>query len=238
MYDRKHPGRNDRPRSCLTCCKPLTLELSRAAKYCSRGCGSAASNRRNRPIRAAYVRHSACGHCGSALDGKAGKRYCSERCQARERLYPGSYAALSARKCEHCGKPVPIELRKDGRYCSKICQTEANVVIRRARRAQRPAELISRHEIFTRDGWVCHICHDPVDPTLRRPEPLSPSLDHLIPLADPRSPGHVRTNVALAHLHCNLSKRDRARAADWALHRWLAGLSEQPPPKSVQMALF
>lgn len=238
MYDRSHPGRRDSVRICPTCGVLLTLDLPRSAKYCSRGCRVAASKRRNRPIRTHYVRYSSCQHCGEALDGRAGKRFCSVRCEARERLYPGSYAALASRLCEHCGQPVPIELREDSRYCSNRCTVMSNQAIRRARRAQLPAERISRQEIFERDVWICHICNTAVDPELPQLHPWSASLDHLVPLADPRSPGHVSSNVALAHLRCNFAKNARVRAEDWALHRLLAGLADQMPPRSVQLALF
>lgn len=47
--------------------------------------------------------------------------------------------------------------------------------------------------------------------------PDSPTIDHLIPLAHPATPGHVKTNVALAHRRCNLSKNDRVRMRDFGL---------------------
>jgi 5-methylcytosine-specific restriction endonuclease McrA len=56
-------------------------------------------------------------------------------------------------------------------------------------------------EIFERDGWICGICGDPVDPELRAPDPMSKSLDHIYPLA--RGGAHSRANVQLAHLRCN-----------------------------------
>jgi alpha-galactosidase/6-phospho-beta-glucosidase family protein len=74
-----------------------------------------------------------------------------------------------------------------------------------------PVEKFTDREIFERDGWVCQLCRKPVDRTLVHPEPLSPSLDHRLPIA--KGGGHTRANVQLAHLRCNLSKRDRHTAA-------------------------
>lgn len=70
-----------------------------------------------------------------------------------------------------------------------------------------PTERFTDLEIFERDSWVCQLCHRPVDRTLQYPDPMSPSLDHKLPIA--RGGGHTRKNVQCAHLCCNLSKRDR-----------------------------
>jgi hypothetical protein len=74
-----------------------------------------------------------------------------------------------------------------------------------------PAEKFGDREIFERDGWVCGLCSKPVDPDLQHPDPMSASLDHRTPIA--KGGGHTRANVQLAHLRCNLSKRDRAVAS-------------------------
>ncbi|MBF6411054.1 HNH endonuclease [Nocardia farcinica] len=85
-----------------------------------------------------------------------------------------------------------------------------NQEMRRARKRGLPVEKISRAEIFERDDYTCHICCQPIDG--------SPVLDHLIPLALPDSPGHVRANVAAAHAFCNSSKCARVRPEDYELY--------------------
>lgn len=74
-----------------------------------------------------------------------------------------------------------------------------------------PCESFTDGEIFERDGWTCGLCDTPVDPLLSHPDPLSASLDHVVPIA--KGGGHVRANVQCAHLRCNLSKRDRHKVA-------------------------
>ncbi len=59
-------------------------------------------------------------------------------------------------------------------------------------------------KMYERDGWICQICREPVDPTLRYPDPMSASLDHIIPLA--RGGTHEPGNVQLAHWICNVKK--------------------------------
>jgi hypothetical protein len=44
------------------------------------------------------------------------------------------------------------------------------------------SEKFTRTEIGERDGWVCGICSDPIDKTLRFPDRQSQSLDHIVPL--------------------------------------------------------
>lgn len=61
--------------------------------------------------------------------------------------------------------------------------------------------------IVERDGWFCSICSDVIDPNLSHPDPLSKSLDHVIPLS--RGGSHTRANAAVVHLICNIRKRDR-----------------------------
>lgn len=75
---------------------------------------------------------------------------------------------------------------------------------RRARKAGVPSEQIVATEIYERDGWVCGICLDPVLADLDYPEPLSASLDHIVPLS--RGGAHVSSNVQCAHLVCNVGK--------------------------------
>lgn len=66
------------------------------------------------------------------------------------------------------------------------------------------AESFDYREIYDRDGWVCGLCAEPVDRLLQWPDPLSVSLDHIIPVS--RGGRHVRENAQCSHLRCNLSK--------------------------------
>lgn len=71
-------------------------------------------------------------------------------------------------------------------------------------------EDFTREEIFDRDRWVCGICEKPIDQALSYPDPMSASLDHVIPLA--RGGEHSRANAQAAHLRCNVRKGDRVAA--------------------------
>lgn len=55
---------------------------------------------------------------------------------------------------------------------------------------------------------VCGICGQPVDFNLKFPHPLSPCVDHIIPVAKGGHPSDI-TNLQLAHLSCNRAKSDK-----------------------------
>ncbi|QDM56277.1 HNH endonuclease [Gordonia phage SweatNTears] len=76
-----------------------------------------------------------------------------------------------------------------------------------SRRTLRKENPIIEEEVFIRDGWICQLCADPVDPDDKHPSKWSPSLDHIIPLS--RGGTHTWDNVQLAHLGCNSSKGGR-----------------------------
>lgn len=99
---------------------------------------------------------------------------------------------------------------------------------------------IGRLGVLKRDQWTCRmeIClygDRRIDPTVRRidngviPDEYG-SVDHIVPLAAPGTPGHVFTNVRAAHRLCN--RVDLARAISfWATGD--AGLLAAPVPNRL-----
>jgi 5-methylcytosine-specific restriction endonuclease McrA len=81
----------------------------------------------------------------------------------------------------------------------------------RARAHGGAVERFEVTEIYERDEWCCWICRQPVDPALCSPDPLSKSLDHVVPISE-RGP-HARDNVRLAHAICNSRRSDAIVAA-------------------------
>lgn len=55
---------------------------------------------------------------------------------------------------------------------------------------------------------VCGICGKPVDKSFRFPHPLSPTIDHIIPVNKGGHPSDIG-NLQLAHLCCNRFKSDK-----------------------------
>jgi len=78
---------------------------------------------------------------------------------------------------------------------------------RRAKRKAQFVENINHNKIYERDGFICKLCGKQVDVSFKFPNPLSPSIDHIIPLS--KGGLHCAENVQLAHLGCNVSKGNR-----------------------------
>jgi len=64
---------------------------------------------------------------------------------------------------------------------------------------------MSIHRLTRRDGTNCGICGEHVDVTLKKPHPLSPTVDHIIPWA--KGGTHDPENLQLAHYTCNCRKQ-------------------------------
>lgn len=63
-------------------------------------------------------------------------------------------------------------------------------------------------KIILKTQNVCGICGRPVDKNLRAPDPMSPVIDHIIPLNKGGHPSDI-TNLQLAHWTCNRQKSDK-----------------------------
>ena len=57
-------------------------------------------------------------------------------------------------------------------------------------------------------GEVCGICGRPVDKSLKYPDPMAPSVDHIIPISRGGHPSDI-DNLQLTHWCCNHAKSDR-----------------------------
>ncbi len=73
--------------------------------------------------------------------------------------------------------------------------------------AHRLAFERNKKKIFATQN-VCGICGKPVDKSLRYPHPLSPCIDHIIPIAKGGHPSDIE-NLQLAHWTCNRQKSDK-----------------------------
>ena len=91
-----------------------------------------------------------------------------------------------------------ISMKRNPERYRKACRNY------RALKYTTKVESINEKRVFIRDGWVCQICHKKIKKALRGPHPLSPSIDHIIPLG--KGGTHTYKNVQSAHLGCNLKK--------------------------------
>lgn len=82
---------------------------------------------------------------------------------------------------------------------------------RKPRRAdhQGPQRHLYEHnrKIIFATQTVCGICGKPVDFSLKFPDPMSATCDHIIPINKGGDPSSI-DNLQLAHLCCNRAKSD------------------------------
>jgi len=200
MVDRRPAG----PRPCSWCGSliPDRSGPGRPLTYCSQRCLVEARSLRRRTARAAAPRRHdprPCSNCGRAFTPtRAGTLYCSAACKARayKRRHPEIVAAETRRYRERYGNPPYSEARR------------AADARRRALKRSARVEAFTRQDIADRDGWLCGLCCSAIDPGLEWPHPMSPSVDHVVPLA--LGGEHSMANTQLAHLTCNTRKGVKA----------------------------
>jgi hypothetical protein len=203
-------------RRCETCGDAFTATGSRR-RYCTNECKVAMNE---------WLKRVPCaGGCGRLLlpsgtslpAGEATCRLC--------RVAGRGASALVTLDCSHCGASFQ-RLRGATRagaraFCSVKCRNLAvyppradgatgraadrmRCATRRARFVAALVEVVDPDVVFERDGWLCHLCSEAIDPTLSGRDRMGPTLDHVIPLAEGGE--HSYANVAAAHRSCNSRK--------------------------------
>ena len=117
--------------------------------------------------------------------------------------------------CKGCGKETLGVLGK--KFCTKACQwshywekgggrlrSREHVNRHRAQKLRTQVEPIDCLDLFKRDGWICQLCRQKIDPALRHPHRRSATVDHIVPLS--KGGSHTWDNVQSAHFGCNSSK--------------------------------
>lgn len=178
-------------------------------------CSTCVTSRAVAPKPARPRRSKDCEQCGTTFHPAYRlQRFCGVACSNRK--YPPT--------CTVPGCPRPHRAKgqcswhyKEQRYPDQVRRfpddPEAKrkrdlIRAKRRRAAERAveAENVDRDVVGDRDGWRCGICHRKVDRRKQYPHPMSPSLDHVIPLS--HGP-HTYANVRIAHLRCNVARGNR-----------------------------
>ena len=174
---------------------------------------------RSRPPRGnTEVRNLVCPQCGESFSTMHPlKDFCSKRCSREaSRNYPSCFVCgtdLGDRHSEVCLKcfatssGVALPSRTDDLESRRSRDTRREYRRRRREWMREESENIDRVEVFEDDSYVCQLCGAPVLALAKFPHPLSPSIDHIVPLS--KGGRHVRANVQTAHFRCNSAKQDR-----------------------------
>ena len=70
------------------------------------------------------------------------------------------------------------------------------------------AQFRSNKKRIMQSQNVCGICGKPVNKRLKYPDPMSPTVDHIIPVSKGGHPSDI-DNLQLAHWICNRQKSDK-----------------------------
>lgn len=191
-------------------------------RYCCKRCHDQAKVLRKALRRDVDKPTPTCFRCGKETSfyktsGKP-KRYCSHECVVARR--PKPHIPIT---CPWCKQDFVQNIRSQ-KYCCTACRqkdrNEKNRSIgsskvaamlrgrthaRRCAKFSRKYEIVDPMDVHTRDGWVCQICMAPVCKDSVFPDPLSATVDHIVPLS--RGGDHVMNNLQTAHWMCNSAKR-------------------------------
>lgn len=157
-----------------------------------------------------------CAGCGAHL-GAHHWKWCSNACkvQSPERKAKlKTYREANAEAIKAKGRVRRAKNRKRDRAAQRAwCKAHPERVRelsnrgihrRRARLKGRISEPVTIAYLYERDNGRCGLCGGKVSLKRRWPDPLSPSKDHILPIA--KGGDDSRANKQLAHLGCNLKK--------------------------------
>lgn len=215
------------PRHCQAC--DVVLKPGRR-RFCSAACSRWA-------MRHPGERRDGrtCRRCGIAITPPK-RDWCSQLCQeiARGVRLDPALPRVPPANSQRCTEPRCTNSRK---YANGLCKSHGNrhreaalgldwrarvgdqdrrrqrdrmkTRRRRAKARDPQADDIYINVVGDRDGWRCGIpgCRRrAIDPARPYPHPRSASIDHIEPLS--RGGLHVYANVRIAHLQCNVARRN------------------------------
>lgn len=114
--------------------------------------------------------------------------------------------------CFDCGSQVIVQgaaQTKSGYlFCCATCNKRVDRRNRKAKKRKlfRPAPY-SPQQVYERDRWTCGICNKRINPKIKAPDPLAPSIDHIHPSSFD-GPDTIH-NVRAAHFGCNSKRSNR-----------------------------
>lgn len=151
-----------------------------------------------------------CGKCGLRFKRAPGSTM--SECLSCRRGTPSPHGSCSTyqrgcrcRPCTDAASERAVTNRR--RRLQESGLPDDNCHRTRARKGGGSYEPVRPQEVFARDGWICGICSESVDPSVKWPDRRSASLDHIVPLA--KGGDHSYANVQCSHLSCNQIKSAR-----------------------------
>lgn len=185
---------------------------STAQKTCSRACGLLAKRLLGEVAwPSSALTWKSCRVCSESYTQQGGRL-----CGCDTRYYVLRTGTTRQATCRYCSVSFPYVVKGMGGK-ALVCEACKLVHLQAARRAGRHVrrarlrgayvETVNVVQVYERDRWRCQLCGKPVQKRKQAPHPLSPSLDHIIPLS--KGGTHEPANCQLAHFICNSRKGNR-----------------------------
>lgn len=214
---------------CIHCTRAFNPKTNTRLVFCSRECNY---NHKTQQSQEVAFLHGltkpliewpslvACKSCGVFFDHKYGAKVCSEWCRLRvQKAYfdaKGEQQKIERRQrphvsktCPECGKEFNIQLRVERtHYCSNKCAAKVGRRKQRHKYRRVKGKGLGLYELAKRDNFKCQLCGKKVKMDKRTPHPLSPTVDHIVPLSEGGT--NERSNLQLAHFWCNSKKGARS----------------------------
>ena len=108
--------------------------------------------------------------------------------------------------CDDCGSLFQAR-RSDQRFCSAPCRQREAAHRRRAQYGGGKVGRPRRFRVLERDEFCCALCGCPLDMEAPFPEPMSATVDHIVPVS--LGGAHTEDNMQAAHFFCNTAKGAR-----------------------------
>lgn len=115
---------------------------------------------------------------------------------------------ITIKFCKGCGLDFQTDNNQKS-YCSSECRawTTKQIKAERDKAYENIKTTSLKPRLYLRDAGICQICFTYIDANTKYPDPMSLSIDHIIP----RSQGgnHLASNLRIAHLQCNINRGDK-----------------------------
>lgn len=106
---------------------------------------------------------------------------------------------VGSRRCEACRESAAREARRNANLRKEI-KKRANGFIK--------IDKVKRLKVYERDQWKCYLCGEQLNKDTQVPDPLAPTLDHVVPIS--KGGSHTYDNLRCACFKCNcIVKNDR-----------------------------
>lgn len=205
-YNAQMPKGTRHPRLTLTCavCGVEVRNKTRPAgsrrTVCSNECRYVLRFGKSMPPRPsrALVRHETAPHLVRTVDSPL-------------TIVPSTRRGFVGVVCGWCGTAFVHDLSVTGfvpSWCSRRCLRKGAHAKRGMLRGRFRISMRDRLAIYERDGLVCQLCFEPVDPTLHWSDNMAASLDHIECQSWSLIPDHSPSNLRTAHRLCNSIRGD------------------------------